>query len=235
MADTYEKDLAQKSSLTLADYVRVVGSDNVSYKQLLSSFPAPFRTMSETDMPTLLKSLTQGTYFYRIDNVSGFPVTGGVVYRIVKTHAVNDARASIVAVPMNASSPDIYTAFVASASATSISWVKQPTRAEVDLIKKTSNLLRFNSISSASTQTIEQLGVGDTTYGSYVLFMRVDSAADGAWAGFVRHNAAGYQISEIYKGTHAQTPFVNTSGVVKTSSTTAINVHAYFLRLASWS
>lgn len=37
MADTYEKDLSQKSSLTTSDYVRVVGSDNVSYKQLVSA------------------------------------------------------------------------------------------------------------------------------------------------------------------------------------------------------
>lgn len=36
MADTYEKDLAQKSSLTTSDFIRVVGSDNVSYKQLVS-------------------------------------------------------------------------------------------------------------------------------------------------------------------------------------------------------
>lgn len=37
MADTYEKDLAQKSTLTINDYIRVVGSDNVSYKQKVSS------------------------------------------------------------------------------------------------------------------------------------------------------------------------------------------------------
>lgn len=37
MADTYEKNLAQKSSLTTSDYIRVVGSDNVSYKQPVSS------------------------------------------------------------------------------------------------------------------------------------------------------------------------------------------------------
>lgn len=37
MADTYEKDLAQKSSLTSSDFIRVVGSDNVSYKQGMSS------------------------------------------------------------------------------------------------------------------------------------------------------------------------------------------------------
>ena len=36
MADTYEKDLAAKSTLTTSDYIRVVGSDNVSYKQLVS-------------------------------------------------------------------------------------------------------------------------------------------------------------------------------------------------------
>lgn len=36
MADTYEKDLSQKSSLTVSDFIRVVGSDNVSYKQLVS-------------------------------------------------------------------------------------------------------------------------------------------------------------------------------------------------------
>ena len=36
MADVYEKDLAQKSSLTTSDYIRVVGSDNASYKQLVS-------------------------------------------------------------------------------------------------------------------------------------------------------------------------------------------------------
>ena len=37
MADTYEKDLSQKTSLTTSDFLRVVGSDNVSYKQGLSS------------------------------------------------------------------------------------------------------------------------------------------------------------------------------------------------------
>lgn len=37
MADVWEKDLAQKSSLTTSDYIRVVGSDNVSYKQGVSN------------------------------------------------------------------------------------------------------------------------------------------------------------------------------------------------------
>ena len=36
MADTYEKNLTQKTTLTTSDYIRVVGSDNESYKQLVS-------------------------------------------------------------------------------------------------------------------------------------------------------------------------------------------------------
>lgn len=36
MVDVYEQNLASKSTLTTTDYIRVVGSDNVSYKQLVS-------------------------------------------------------------------------------------------------------------------------------------------------------------------------------------------------------
>ena len=36
MVDTYEQNLGQKSSLTVNDYIRVVGSDNASYKQLVN-------------------------------------------------------------------------------------------------------------------------------------------------------------------------------------------------------
>jgi hypothetical protein len=36
MADVYEKNLGSKTSLTMNDFIRVVGSNNVSYKQLVS-------------------------------------------------------------------------------------------------------------------------------------------------------------------------------------------------------
>lgn len=36
MADVYEKNLSQKTTLAMTDYLRVVGSNNVSYKQLVS-------------------------------------------------------------------------------------------------------------------------------------------------------------------------------------------------------
>jgi len=35
MADTYEKDLSQKTTLTGADFLRVVGTDTVSYKDTI--------------------------------------------------------------------------------------------------------------------------------------------------------------------------------------------------------
>ena len=251
MADVYEQNLGQKSNLTTHDFIRVVGSDNVSYKQLVSTVmttmgidalnnnmgaslssgtdlntlvlptndkkikvyrgenlsqmtnkpsgvtgawpfclmllpiggaytkqilhiygtdttpdyvyvrtqtylaggvvwtdwqqsptraemdtaltKAPYETVSGTDLITKLKSLAPGTYFFRMDNVSGFPVTGGTVYRIVKTHGVNDTRASIIAIPMDTTA-SIYTTFITSASASSISWVKQPTREEIDAL-----------------------------------------------------------------------------------------------------
>lgn len=37
MADVYEQNLGAKSSLTASDYIRVVGSDNVSYKNTVDS------------------------------------------------------------------------------------------------------------------------------------------------------------------------------------------------------
>ena len=37
VVDVYEQNLGQKSSLTTSDYIRVVGSDNASYKQGMQS------------------------------------------------------------------------------------------------------------------------------------------------------------------------------------------------------
>lgn len=58
MADTYEKDLGAKSSLTTSDYIRVVGSDNVSYKQSLTSVNNALPIKAEVDA---LNSSTQSS------------------------------------------------------------------------------------------------------------------------------------------------------------------------------
>ena len=39
MAEVYEKDLGSKGTLTSSDFIRVVGSDNVSYKQPMNTLP----------------------------------------------------------------------------------------------------------------------------------------------------------------------------------------------------
>lgn len=70
MADTYEKDLAQKSSLTTSDYIRVVGSDNVSYKQLVSSVMGAMGINTSIDLgivTDLNSTINNHTKTYSID------------------------------------------------------------------------------------------------------------------------------------------------------------------------
>lgn len=59
MADTYEKDLGQKSSLTTSDYIRVVGSDNVSYKQAVTAVANTIGAYNST--PILLTDCNDAT------------------------------------------------------------------------------------------------------------------------------------------------------------------------------
>lgn len=166
---SFEAGLGAKSSLTTSDYIRVVGSDDVAYKQSLSSIMnaiglTTYEAVSGTDLITKLKSLAVGTYFYRMDNVSGFPVTGGVVFRIVKTHGVNDTRASIIAIPMD-STANVYTAFVP-ASATSITWTALPTRAEVDALNSKTTQT-FTSSTATGSGTASKVGQVVTVHLSF--------------------------------------------------------------------
>lgn len=59
MADTYEKDLTQKSSLTTSDYIRVVGSDNVSYKQDVNSVKSG---MGVTTLENRFRYVSSGSF-----------------------------------------------------------------------------------------------------------------------------------------------------------------------------
>lgn len=92
MADTYEKDLAQKTSLTTSDYIRVVGSDNVSYKQSLTSVnnALPVKAVVDALSSASLSlrgqltssddcnTLTQGVYYFSTDLPQNAP--SGVAY-----------------------------------------------------------------------------------------------------------------------------------------------------------
>ena len=68
----------------------------------------------------IVKAFKEGTYNFRLDTATEAPTSGGIVYKVVKTHGANDTRCVITAMPMAANSP-VYTAFVGQ-SATTISW-----------------------------------------------------------------------------------------------------------------
>lgn len=92
----------------------------------------------------------------------------------------------------------------------------------------------LGSISSSSTATFEELGLTQYQYGAYFVVLRIDSSLDGTWAGIVRHNSAGYQINEFYKGEAAGTPYVTTDGIIKTNSSGSITCYGLVFPLNVW-
>ena len=120
------------------------------------------------------------------------------------------------------------------------SWVKEPTRTEVDaLASKSLDCLQINvsGITVNSSTKLEDLypDYFKTNYGAYVVFLRSDTTADGSYACFFRHNYAGYAITEIYKGTNAQTPIIDSNGVLKSlSSTSPIQIYGFAIMMERW-
>ena len=96
-------------------------------------------------------------------------------------------------------------------------------------------IVRYTNVTNASTQTLVDLGAF-STYGSAVVFLRTDSAYDGASAYFYRRNSSGFQVIKIYEGEHAQTPVIDSNGVLKLKSyTSGITVHGCIILLSTWS
>lgn len=88
MADTYEKDLAQKSSLTTSDYIRVVGSDNVSYKQSISSVMSTIGlSVTSPTAPTLTQ--TEGASTPSITQYKAYGKMRFMTLKLTLTAAVN--------------------------------------------------------------------------------------------------------------------------------------------------
>lgn len=145
MADTYEKDLAQKTSLTTSDYIRVVGSDNVSYKQSVDNVMqtlgikyeslGSFSTQSalETALNTKLDAmLTNSTASVKFSITASFGVfSSGVAYacELRKSGSADYASISLHGLGVNAE-------IVGSKALTTWTFQKEPTRAEVDLLAR---------------------------------------------------------------------------------------------------
>lgn len=91
MVDTYEKNLAQKSSLTVNDFIRVVGTDNVSYKQLVSNvakkiienYIGSSLAGSSQSVKSALDSLNSKTAYASYDLSSVLPISD-VLGRVMK-------------------------------------------------------------------------------------------------------------------------------------------------------
>lgn len=133
MADVYEKDLAQKTSLTTSDYIRVVGSDNVSYKQSIPSvaniFGSITRLNSDTDDYDTLYGESPSFKVYAVGNRVQHAPDGQWFF--LTSYRAENSYITQVAYGMTTS--DIFTRRF-QIGTTGTAWTKLPTRAEVDAL-----------------------------------------------------------------------------------------------------
>lgn len=149
MADVWEKDLAQKTSLTTSDYIRVVGSDNVSYKQVMTSVKD---TLGVTTLENRLKYglLNSGThdadnfehlssYMCHKSYVSNLPLDFNGNYVFVETYrsrlgwnTTSSSSNYTHQIATGYTDGDCYVRIKRDAGWSA--WEKQPTRAEVDAL-----------------------------------------------------------------------------------------------------
>ena len=92
----------------------------------------------------------------------------------------------------------------------------------------------LGNLSSASDKTFEDLGLTSYQYGAYFIVARSDGAPDGTYVGVLRHNAAGYQITDIYKGQASTTPYFTADGIAKVDSSNAVSCAAIVHPILVW-
>ena len=138
MADTYEKDLAQKSSLTTSDFIRVVGSDNASYKQVLTSVLDTFNTnlpirqlsaSSFVNLDTQLSAISADIRYFSTVNGTDGPNSRNR-WTVIGFNNGTSTYAFQWAMTFDGRLYERHK----SNSSTWSAWVTQPTRAEVDAL-----------------------------------------------------------------------------------------------------
>ena len=145
MADVYEQNLGQKSSLTTSDFIRVVGSDNVSYKQGISSvmttmgigkvtaygdlasFYADFSAMA-TDVKYFV------TTWGNCSTALGLPSATYKGYATKSSATLCDMTVQTYGASGTNEEYIGRVTFNSSGAVTATNWTKQPTRAEVDAL-----------------------------------------------------------------------------------------------------
>lgn len=136
MADTYEQNLGQKSSLSVSDYIRMVGSDNVSYKQSarsvaeLMSIALPYST--ETEVLTWAEGINGRGICFTNTSTTDLPTEQAIKYGIAWTYnyvSGGSVWLNVFWTPTNRA--EIYYNTKTGTNAW-LGWQKMPTRAEID-------------------------------------------------------------------------------------------------------
>ena len=134
-----ERNLPSKSSLTTSDYIRVVGSDNVSYKQVLTSVLDTFNTnlpirqlsaSSFANLDTQLSAISADTRYFATVNGTDGPNSRNR-WTVIGFNNGTSTYAFQWAMTFDGSLYERHK----SNSSTWSTWVTQPTRAEVDALK----------------------------------------------------------------------------------------------------
>lgn len=169
MADTYEKDLSAKSSLTTSDFIRVVGSDNVSYKQSVSAVKSAmgiddiYSKTIPVNLPSSITDLnnitSNSTYLIQGAVPANAPVTTGTYGAYVRT-TQRSAALSYQEYWKVANDLEVWARRYLNGAWGN--WTKLPTRAEVDALNTptSANLTAGENItlSNTSSNTAKKVG-----------------------------------------------------------------------------
>lgn len=173
-----ERNLPSKTTLTTSDYIRVVGSDNASYKQ---GVPSLMNTMGvartlisdNTDFDSLVPNATLGTGYYRGNNISSMtnrpsPEVNTFPWALDAIN-VNGYVKQILHVYTAAGNIVVYERIqhYSSGSSPFAAWTKVPTRAEVDALNSKTTQELTSSIASSGSGRATKVGNAVTVQGSF--------------------------------------------------------------------
>lgn len=181
--DTYEQNLGQKTSLTASDFIRVVGSDNVSYKQPLSDL-----NIGKIVISGSFNDLTSSGIYY-CSNLTEQPSTGITQYALVV--CANSTKVLVRQIAYSVTADDAFWSRHLQGGSWS-EWTRMPTRAEI-------NALNSNSGTQIATLTNATPGGNASFYykkGNVVTFFFDLTPATSGASVTVFTFPAGYRPAE---------------------------------------
>ena len=183
MADVWEKDLAQKTSLTRSDYIRVVGTDNVSYKQsienvmrTIATYPYSYVESTGSFLDWVKATFTENGNYYVVmatDNWTGWCANS------IGTCIVQKRNASwfLLAMTNETAVTDNLAIYINQTTGDSwVGWSKLPTRAEIGALNNKWVLATVSNV------TIPSVNAG----------MTVDVTIDATKSGYVPRGLMGF-------------------------------------------